>query len=299
MEGIIRLEDFYRSLKKNIYDNIITLGHFDLLKVEDLPTFSKQAGYLRRTYHKVSLVYGNSKIHYPGKSFEINGAALVFTNPKMPYQWEKISSNQEGHVCIFTSDFLAPLANPDDFIVYQSVDCSVIPLNKHLADKMENMFREMTEELKSSYHQKYDLLRYMLLELLHQGQKNAPAHPRHPVGSNANERLTVLFLELLERQFPIENSAQKIVFFSPGLFADTLNVHVNHLNKALRQVTGSSTSSLINRRLMLEAKNLLKGTNWPIYEISSALSFDEPNHFSAFFKRHEGINPAGFRSQLD
>lgn len=300
MEGIIQVADFYKSLKETIYDNLVSLGHFDVIKVEDLPSETgKQANYLRHSYFKVSLVYGHSKIHYPDQNFEINGAALVFTNPKIPYRWERISNDQQGYVCIFTKDFLISLANPEDFVVYQSAGCGVISLDGPQAEKFKNAFLEMTEELKGSYRLKYDLLRYMLMELLHQGQKNAPRSANQLIGSNANERIAYLFLALLERQFPIENSSQKVALSSPGQFADALHIHVNHLNKALREVTGSSTSAQINNRLILEAKNLLKGTKWAINEISWVLGFDEPNHFSSFFKRHQGLNPNKFRSAID
>lgn len=297
MEDIIRIADFYKSLKQTIYDNLVTVGHFDIVKVEDLPSRQgKEAAYLRQSYFKVSLVYGHSKIHYPSQTFEINGAALVFTNPKIPYRWERLSDDQRGWVCIFTRDFLIASANPEDFVVYQSVDCSVISITDPLAEKLKNAFLEMTEELKGTYRLKYDLLRYMLMEMLHQGQKNAPRSANQLIGSNANERIAYLFLELLERQFPIENSSQKVLLSSPGQFAGALHIHVNHLNKALREVTGNSTSKQINDRFMLEAKNLLKGTRWAVNEISWVLGFDESNHFSAFFKRHEGVNPIKFRS---
>lgn len=297
MQGIIKIEDLYKSIKETIYDNLVAIGHFDVIKVEDLPTYQgKPAGYLRQAYYKVSLVYGHSKIHYPTKSFEINGAALVFTNPKTPYKWERITNDQQGYVCIFTRDFLISLANPDDLSIYQSVDCGVISIHEKLAEKLKNTFIEMMEELKGNYHLKYDLLRYMLMEILHQGQKIAPNGTRQIIGSNANERITLAFLVLLERQFPIENSAQKIRLSGPGEFAEALNIHVNHLNKALHEITGSSTSTLINNRIILEAKNLLKGTTWAVNEISQALGFDESNHFSTFFKRHQGLSPNKFRT---
>lgn len=300
MEGIIQVADFYKSLDKTIYDNLVTTGHFDLVKVEDLPTVAgKQAVYLRHSYYKVSLVYGHSKIHYPDQSFEVNGAAMVFTNPKVPYRWERISDEQQGYVCIFTRDFLISLANPEDFVVYQSADCGVISLDESLAEKIKTAFLEMKEELDSSYRLKYDLLRHMLMGILHLGQKHAPRSANQLIGSNANERIAYLFLALLERQFPIENSTQKVRLSAPGQFADALHIHVNHLNKALREVTGSSTTAQINNRFMLEAKNLLKGTKWAVNEISWVLGFDESNHFSAFFKRHQGINPNKFRSFID
>jgi len=300
MKGLMRTEELYSSLQGEIYDNIIPIGHFDMIKVEDLPVEQgKAAEYLRRSYYKVSLVNGHSKIHYPGQSFEINGPALVFTHPNTPYKWERISKQQRGHICVFTAGFLSPLTKPEDFSVYQSADKSVIPLNETLSLKLERLFMEMSEELRGSYRQKYELLRNMLIEVFHQGQKSTAIDGEQRIGSNANERLTYQFLELMEGQFPIDNSAQKIMLTSPGAFAAKLFVHVNHLNKALHKVTGSSTSQLINQRLLLEAKNLLKGTRWTINEISAALGFDESNHFSTFFKRQEGINPAKFRSNID
>lgn len=296
----MRIEDFYRSLKGNVYDNLISIGHFDIIKVEDLRTDQgKSADYLRRSYYKVSLVYGHSKIHYPDQSFEINGAALVFTNPQIPYKWERISQDQRGYVCIFTRDFLSGLGNPDDFVVYKPGDCGVIPLDDDLAGKFENTFIEMSEELEGTYRLKYDLLKYRLMEILHQGQKHAPHSAQLLIGSNANERISFLFLELLEQQFPIENSTVKVLHSSPGEFADQLHIHVNHLNKALKEITGRSTSALINDRFMLEAKNLLKGTRWAVSKIAWVLGFEEPNHFSTFFKRHQGIKPNEFRNISD
>jgi AraC-like DNA-binding protein len=104
-----------------------------------------------------------------------------------------------------------------------------------------------------------------------------------------------LFNELLERQFPVELSNQKIKFSSPAAFARQLNIHVNHLNKALKETTGQTTTQLINARLVQEAKILLKSTNWTIAEIGWCLGFEEPNHFSGFFKNKTKITPMKFR----
>ncbi|HLR31526.1 MAG TPA: hypothetical protein VK074_03500, partial [Fodinibius sp.] len=59
-------------------------------------------------------------------------------------------------------------------------------------------------EIAADYEYKYDLLRNYVLELIHHGQKLQPAsalHSKH----NAAERITSLFVELLERQFPIDS----------------------------------------------------------------------------------------------
>jgi len=87
----------------------------------------------------------------------------------------------------------------------------------------------MYNELSSDYAYKYDLLRNYVLELIHYGQKLQPAstiNPQH----NASTRVTRLFIELLERHFPIESPNQKLSLRKAKDYADRLAVHVNHLN---------------------------------------------------------------------
>ena len=81
-------------------------------------------------------------------------------------------------------------------------------------------------------------------------------------------------------------------------FARQLNVHVNHLNKALKEITGKTTSQLINERILQEAKILLRSTNWTVNEIAWSLGFEEPNHFSGFFKSKAKISPNKFRKSI-
>jgi AraC-like DNA-binding protein len=113
---------------------------------------------------------------------------------------------------------------------------------------------------------------------------------------NASSRITSVFLELLERQFPVESSTQTLLLRNPKDYADTLNVHVNHLNKTLKERTGKTTTEIITSRILQESKILLKNTNWNISEISNSLGFEEVAHFSNFFKKQSGFSPLAFRN---
>ena len=104
------------------------------------------------------------------------------------------------------------------------------------------------------------------------------------------------FIELLERQFPIENTTQSLVLKTPKDYATALNVHVNHLNKVLKDTIGKTTSEIVSSRINQEAKILLKQTNWNVSEIAYSLGFDEVAHFSNFFKKHTGASPNIFRN---
>ena len=113
--------------------------------------------------------------------------------------------------------------------------------------------------------------------------------------TDANARITAIFTELLERQFPIETPHQRFTMRSARDFADQLAVHVNHLNRAIRETTGKTTTDHIAERLLGEAKALLKHTNWNIAEISYSLGFEEPAHFNNFFKKHTSSTPSSYR----
>jgi AraC-like DNA-binding protein len=75
-----------------------------------------------------------------------------------------------------------------------------------------------------------------------------------------------------------------------------LNIHVNHLNRAVKEITEKTTSQLIAERLLQEAKILLKHSTWSVSEIAYALGFSEVTHFNNFFKKHVEVSPLKFRN---
>ena len=154
----------------------------------------------------------------------------------------------------------------------------------------------MKKEIASDYTFKYDLLRNYVLELIHYGQKLQPVTSTATT-QNASDRVLSLFVELLERQFPIESTSQKLNLRTAKDYAERLAVHVNHLNKILKENTGKTTTDIISGRIIQEAKILLKQTNWNISEIAFSLGFEEVAHFSNFFKKHTDMTPLSIRTQ--
>jgi AraC family transcriptional activator of pobA len=296
MGKFLKLESFYKTANADLPLQNEDTGHFNIVRIEDLSVSNGKAKeYSRRSYYKVSLVSGHSKIHYADRCFEILEAALVFTNPMIPYDWERISEEQTGYICIFTEEFFNNFGKPNAYPVFSSVGNSVVGLNAAQFEQFHHLFIKMKVELVSSYAYKHDLLRCLLLELVHEAQKLQPVLGKTTIGTNAYERIAVLFTAMLERQYPLELNARRLELTSPSAFANLLNIHVNHLNKALKEITGSSTSEHIVNRMLLEAKTLLKNSGWTVAEVAWALAFDEPNHFSTFFKRHTGLSPKQFK----
>lgn len=289
--------DIDSFLGENINKDI---GHFNVFDISEIYRTSKskpEMPYNRRTYYKISLISGRNKVEYADRTIEIKDCAVLFASPKIPYNYTHLSPEQSGHFCVFTKDFLStskigwevdhlPIFSPQGEFIYQ--------ISTEQFDQIKAVFLKMHQEIASDYAYKYDLLRNYLMELIHYGQKLKPILPVENT-KTAAARTTSLFIELLERQFPIENVSQLLQLKTPADYAGTLGVHVNHLNRVLKETTGKTTGEIIGSRIYQEAKILLTHTQWNISEVAFTLGFEELAHFSNFFKRHSRQSPQLFR----
>lgn len=271
---------------------------FDLAELLEHAPATPAMPYNRRAYYKISLVKGRNRAEYADKVIEIEQNALLFATPRVPYHWLPHDPHQVAHCCVFTADFLLPATSGvvlDDLPIFRPGGYPVLQVSDAAYADLLLIFQKMLLEKSSGYAYKFDLLRTYVLELIHAGQKAQPL-PAQPPTPNAAARVTSLFVELLERQFPIETPQQPLRLRTPADFADQLAIHVNHLNKMLRESTGRTTTDLIGSRVLQEAKVLLKQTDWNISEISDGLGFAEVSNFSHFFKRQTALSPAAFRA---
>lgn len=277
------------------------MGHFnvfDIVKFYYSGNKKCEMSYNRRLYYKISLIKGKNLVEYADKTVLIDKQGILFATPKIPYRYTPQAEVQSGFFCVFTKDFLSKSKTGlliDELPIYQPHSDFVYQLNDEQYLEMEVIFRKMDAELSSDYAFKYDLLRNYVLELIHTGQKLKPMESIAST-TNAASRISSLFIELLERQFPIESDAQVIKLKTPLDFAKVLGIHINHLNKVLKETTGRSTSEIINGRIAEEAKILLKQTQWNVSEIAFALGFDEVAHFSNFFKKRTTFSPLKYRN---
>jgi AraC family transcriptional activator of pobA len=78
-------------------------------------------------------------------------------------------------------------------------------------------------------------------------------------------------------------------------YADLLHVTPNHLNKAVKSVTGKSPTTWIDEALVLEAKSLLFQTTLPVAEVAALVGITDASYFSRLFKKVEGHPPSALR----
>jgi len=259
---------------------------------------TRALAYGRRDYYKISLTTGRGRYQYAHRGVLLEQPALVFSNPLIPYSWEPLSAEQGGFLCLFTEGFLA-----GDDLAVRLQESPLFRLGSepiYLVDAaqyamLSQLFAQMQQQLQAGAAYQPEGARHCLQQILaHALPLPSPTtYYQHP---NAGSRIAALFQELLERQFPIASPAHALQLRTPGDYARQLSVHVNHLNRAVREHTGKTTSVLLSERLVQEAKSLLVTTAWSTADIAYALGFAYPTYFNNFFKKHTGTTPSAVRS---
>ncbi len=269
-------------------------GDFNVFRLTD--SRNVPAPYVRYDFYKIMLIRGKHRCHYADKSIALEGSTLLFFNPAVPYRFERLDDQSTGFFCVFRESFYTEALRNGihDLAVFASGARPVYQLNESQDREVADLFEKMLTEIDSDYRFKYDLLRNQVSELIHVAMKMEPDEQlyHHP---DTNARITSIFTDLLERQFPIESPGESIKMRSAGDFAEKLALHVNHLNRAVRLTTGRTTTAHIAERMAAEATALLKHTNWNVSEISYSLGFAQPSHFTSFFKKQTKVTPTSIR----
>jgi len=253
----------------------------------------------RRDFYKMGLVTGDMTVYYGDRILEINDTVLFFVNPNVPHSVVRRSKNTTGYACLFTGTFISGRERTGilkNSPLFQIGDTPVIPLNTEQAAFMTGIFQKMLAVYSGDYPYKGELIRNCIELIIHEALRIQPSQNVSQF-KNAATRITHLFMDLLERQFPIERASDPLRLRTAQDFATALAVHVNYLNRSVKEVTGKPTSVHIAARITAEAKALLQHTDWSVADIAYALGFGYPTYFNNYFKRLTGATPKSLRKE--
>jgi AraC family transcriptional regulator, transcriptional activator of pobA len=97
---------------------------------------------------------------------------------------------------------------------------------------------------------------------------------------------TLSFQDAVERHHHRERTV--------SYYARALALTPAALNRAIVRDLGRTASELIHERVAVEARRLLLDGRLSVKEVAAALGFDDPGHFSRYFKRATGRAPSQF-----
>ncbi|NIG53785.1 AraC family transcriptional regulator [Chitinophaga sp. Cy-1792] len=275
-------------------------GNFYIYRREDFACDITPLPSNRRDFYKISLMTsGEGTVGYADKTIYIDRPGIMFTNPWIPYSWEPSTTDQTGYFCVFTEDFVTPELRKGSLAespLFKVGGHHLFYLEPNGVALVKQIFDNILRETASDYPNKNEVINNYVQLIMHEAMKVQPVQQYQ--SGNAAARISSLFMDLLDLQFPIASPQQTLQFKNANEFATQLNIHTNHLNRALREVTGKTTTEWIASRIMQEAKTLLQRSSWDISEIGYTLGFEHASNFNIFFKKHTSLTPNQFRKTI-
>lgn len=155
---------------------------------------------------------------------------------------------------------------------------------------LENLFSAMVavqDEKNDTYAQVNLLCQYLGAVLWHLERINHRHYKQTQKSQLEHYEACQVFLGLLETHYKQEHRVQ--------FYAEHLQLSGRQLSDITKEVLGQRAKKIIEERLSLEAKRLIRYSKLNIQEIGYQLGFDDPAYFARFFKQHNDCSPLNFR----
>jgi AraC-like DNA-binding protein len=221
---------------------------------------------------------------------------IFFVNPGQVHQVITFGE-PTGVVIMFTREFLHQNMISEDFITNlglfsDTADTPPIKIDKATSKKLQTISSNLREAFYSNDPFKNDLLGAYLKLFLIECNKHAPI----PTTDNtqklqAGKVILKSFKSLVEEKFT--------TWHKVSVYADALNISPDYLNNVVKSTIGKTAKEFIQARVILEAKRMGVHTYMSNKEIAFELGFDDPSHFSKFYKNIEGVSFSDFRKSLE
>lgn len=268
---IMRIEDMYRHVHRAVP-----------------PTRSSTHILLYFTEGRADMQVNNQ--HYtllPGQMLIIAAGQVIAFDA-----WHRDIYNK-GYICIFSNQFFAGLlAQTDlqqqlDFLRIYSSPFVDIPTTRQ--PDLEHLFSRLNTAYQQQGLQQQSLLQAYLLTTLLEIKTVYPPHAA--LRQTAAAHITQQFLEKLSKQIRQEHRVAE--------YAAMLHISPNHLNKAVKAVTGKSSAAWIDDTLILEAQILLSQTQAGVAQVAAAIGIWDASYFTRLFKKKTGLTPGAYRKKIE
>ena len=210
------------------------------------------------------------QVHQVKRALSSNGFVFLF-DVGLFQSNKMIEDFLFDHICLDVHEFAPNYLFPSD----------IAPILTNVSERAWAVFNS-DKELKEA------LVENLLTEMVLLCMQSASA--KIEISNSADTSTYITFRRLLKGSF---RELRKVKDYT-----SQLNISEKQLNEIVHNRTGESVSSLIYKQLILEAKRQLNGGS-SSKEIAYDLNFNDPAHFSKFFKSQTGISPTEFRNVHD
>ena len=281
--------------------------HFDIRSFSDnMPTIVNQMLPFRHTFYAIAIkISGKGKAISGHHTDFPEGSVVFFNSPFQILSWD-ITPDWEGYYVMFSQDFIArsyhfgkllemfpflKIGEAQPFSVNEEENSSLLYIYKKIYDTYHS-----DDIDKFNFIEVYTLLLLNYVKRLFNQQVNKA--DAQQILRNADVKLLSRYNLLIEKHFRFDADLKNPnLLHSTRYYAEILNVHPNHLNAVVKNITGQTALQHIHQHILRLAKSQLVQTSLSVKEIAYKLHFNSPNNFSSFFKKHTKQTPITYRNE--
>jgi AraC family transcriptional activator of pobA len=284
MEPEIRLADLLKA----------GFGRFFIVRVEQMLKLIKlPVPPVRATSHTlIYLTEGEANMTIGSENYRIGAHECLVVPAGQVFAFGKRDVNK-GYLCHFYNDMIVGKFGKNellkDFDFLHVWGHPQITLDAQVSGFVHQLFDRILLEYETNGLSRPDILQPYFIALL--CEIKGVNQPVSAAAQNNKVHISNRFQELIFAHIREQHSVAE--------YASMLHITPNHLNKAVKSVTGKSPTKWIDEAIVLEAKVLLHQSQLPISSIAAAVGLVDASYFSRLFRKYEGITPLAFRKWIE
>ena len=269
--------------------------HFGISRMEDIYVRHEGKPDLphRHEYFTILLVLDAEGTHtIDFEQHKLQGNQAHFIAPGQVHQLVE-ARKSSGYSIVFSASFLAknniPLDFLDDVPLFQMEQSAPLILTEEQTIQLQRYCEEMLTWYGSAQLMNGQALGALLRLFIISSSNYCTIPPSTQDEIEAGTSIIKKFKQLLNLHVH--------EWHATSTYAEELAISPDHLNRTIKSLTGKTAKDSIQSRIVIAAKRLLYFTDHSTKEIAFQLGFEEPSHFSSFFKKCTGQSPTSFRKK--
>lgn len=243
------------------------------------------------------VINGSGKVNANFNEFDFEENTLFAFAPYQPYMFSA-DKPINGIAIYFHFDFFCIHKHQKELelngVLYNNIyQFPFVKVDEESAVTFKTLFGQIKREMQTPALAQHELLvAYLKIFLITATRLKTQQQPQAAeMTINSKEPFILQKLkDAIEENYKIKHTASD--------YADLLYISSKALAKITRTHFNKTLSSLINERIIIEAKRELYLTNKTVKEIAYELGYEDEYYFSRFFKINSNISPQMYRNTV-
>ncbi len=290
-----KLSDLYKN--ENVGNTILQDADFTIHRMETVHQKPVTSPVFRANYFSFILVKsGKSFYTIDEHKFYTKPNTLYFTNPGHLKSFG-IEDVVHGFIITSSEEYLKKYINSTVFDEFEFLLTEIVPpcfLDKERFEELHHLAAQIIEEQNKNAALRHKIVSSLFMVFLLKVKEFLMRDDSFKIEHGRDSQIVSRFKKDLESTFrsdTIKNSDLQV-----AAFAEAQQLHPAYFSTVVKSKTGKSANHWIQDKTIIEAQALLAKSSTPIKEIAYRLGFNEPTHFSKFFKKQTGKTPNQYRN---